>query len=404
MGNSDGGADGRGRVVMVIDQLEAGGAQRQFCLLATALHRMGFAVRIVVFRRDSFFRDQLRAAADIPVAHLEARNLAHLAVRVRRTLRRDRPDAVISFLSWPNLLVEWAGIPRRPFAVIVSERNLDLAATSVRSRVRYFFHRFADVVVSNSHAQAELMSELSGHLASRTTVIVNGVDTVRFAPDPATPATRRGVRILVLARVAPQKNVLRFIDAVSIFRSRNPDADLVVDWYGKKPDPGESGESAWDRRARRNAAAYCRRVEEAIATHGLQGRFRLHAPVTDVERLYARADVVCLPSLHEGCSNVIAEAMACGVPVLASRISDNVRLVEDGSNGFLFDPLSPEDMADAIRRFGALPAAVRSDQGSAGRSRAVSMLSVDTFVHRYAELISGLIRDRGERSRRPAGA
>ena len=404
MGNSAGGADCRGRVVMIIDQLEAGGAQRQFCLLATALHGLGFAVKIMVFRRDSFFGDQLRAAADIPVAHLDARNLAHLAVRVRRTLRKERPDAVISFLSWPNLLVEWAGIPRRPFAVIVSERNLDLAATSMKSRVRYFFHRFADAVVSNSHAQAERMGELSGHLASRTTVIVNGVDTHRFAPDPAPPTTRRGVRILVLARFAPQKNVLRFIEAVSIVRSRNPDADVSVDWYGKKPDPEESGEAAWDRRARRNAASYYRRVEDAIAAHGLQSRFRLHAPVVDVERLYGQADVVCLPSLYEGCSNVIAEAMACGVPVLASRISDNVRLVEDGSNGFLFDPLSPEDIADAIDRFRTLPAAFRSDQGSSGRSRAVSMLSVDTFVRRYAELTAGLIRDRGCRSRRSTAA
>ena len=54
------------RVVMVIDHLEPGGAQRQFCLLATSLHRLGFAVRVVVFRRDDFFADILQEAGSIP--------------------------------------------------------------------------------------------------------------------------------------------------------------------------------------------------------------------------------------------------------------------------------------------------------------------------------------------------
>ena len=396
--------DGRVRVVMVIDQLEAGGAQRQFCLLAAALHELAFVVKIVVLRRDSFFRDQLRAAADIPVVSLEARNRARLAVRVRRTIRGERPDAVISFLSWPNLLVELAGLPRRPFAVVVSERNLDLSPTSMRSRLRYFFHRFADAVVSNSYAQGERMSEVSRLLASRTTVIVNGVDTDRFAPSAENRETRGGIHILVLARFAPQKNVIRFVEAVSLVRSRTG-ADVTVDWFGKMPVAEDPGDSAWARRASRHAEAYFRTVEETIAASGLQARFRLHPPVKDVERLYSQADVVCLPSLYEGCSNVIAEAMACGVPVLASRISDNVRLVEDGRNGFLFDPLSVEDMADAISRIGALPAVARRAQGEAGRGMAVSMLSVGTCVDRYAELLNRLIRERHSRSgRAQAGA
>ena len=388
---------GSHRVAMVIDQLEAGGAQRQFCLLAAALHELGFLVKIVVLRRDSFFRDQLREAADVPVVCVEARNRVRLAMRVRRTIRSERPDSVISFLSWPNLLVELAGLPRRSFAVIVSERTLDLSPGSAKSRVRYFFHRYADAVVSNSYAQGERMSEVSARLAARTTVIVNGVDTDRFAPSPGNEATDHRLRILVLARFAPQKNVIRFVQAVSLARSRTGD-DVTVDWYGKIPVVEDQGDSAWAHTASRHAAAYYRRVEDTISACGLQDRFRLHAPVQDVERLYARADVVCLPSLHEGCSNVIAEAMACGVPVLASRISDNVRLVENGHNGFLFDPLSVDDMADAIGRFGALTAQSREAQGEAGRRMAESMLSLYTFVDRYVDLLHGLHRERQARS------
>ena len=390
MTDKQGATDRRTRVVMVIDQLEAGGAQRQFCLLAAALHKLGFLVKILVLRRDSFFRDQLREAADVPVACLETRNRAHLAVRVRRAIRSERPDAVISFLSWPNLLVELAGLPRRSFAVIVSERNLDVSPRSLKSRLRYFFHRFADVVVSNSYAQRDCMSNLSSYLASRTTVIVNGVDSDRFAPRLRQEVPGEGIRILVLARFAPQKNVIRFIQAVNIVLSQNPDAHVTVDWYGKIPVRDGGSESGWALSASIRAAAYYQQVVAAIETYEIEGRFRLHGSVKDVERLYWQSDVVCLPSLHEGCSNVLAEAMACGVPVLASRISDNVRLVEDGVNGFLFDPMSAEDIADKVMRFSRLSRVERKRLGEEGRRLAQSMLSVDVFVDRYAGLIESL--------------
>ena len=165
---------------------------------------------------------------------------------------------------------------------------------------------------------------------------------------------------------------------------------MTVDWYGKTPVRDGGSESGWARSASTRAAAYFQQVVAAIEMYEIEGRFRLHGPVKDVERLYWQSDVVCLPSLHEGCSNVLAEAMACGVPVLASRISDNVRLVEDGVNGFLFDPMSAEDIADKVLRFSRLSPVERKRLGEEGRRLAHSMLSVDVFVDRYVGLIESL--------------
>ena len=373
---------------MVIDNLEPGGAQRQFCLLATSLRRVGFLVTAIVFRRDPFFERNLTHPWNIPVIRLPARNRVHLYYLLRSTIRRQRPSVVVSFLSWPNFLVELSGLPRRSFAIIVSERNLDTSGRGLRRFLRYYFHRFADAIVCNSYAQKDLMRQVASHLDESTFVIVNGVDTNQFRLVGPRPSRCLGaLRILVLARIVPQKNLLRFIEAIHIVRLRQPRLAFSVDWYGRKPSAGDSQDVRWGERSRRRALAYYQSVEDAISQRSLGDFMRLYDPCDDVIKLYGSADVVCLPSIYEGCSNVICEAMSCGIPVLASRVSDNVRLVREGENGFLFDPLSPEDIAETILRFSRLSIKERRRQGHEGRRMAEAKLSNERLLNRYIELI-----------------
>ena len=278
-------------------------------------------------------------------------------------------------------------MPRRNFAVIVSERAWN--PYKRLESLRYFFHRFADVVVSNSYAQQCRIQCVAGHLARRTRVIVNGVDLERFKPsDRAHGAATRRLRILVLARVVHEKNPLALLNAIAIICREHPYCDAVVDWFGAKPTKGKSAYSP-------DRMAYYRRVHQAIDDLQLRDRFRLHAEIKDVTLLYHRADAACLPSVVEGCSNFICEAMACGVPVLASRIGDNRRLVQDGRNGFLFDPSSPVAIASAIIRFSMLSASQRQEMGLEGRKMAEAMLSPKVYVDQYAGLVDEVIQERG---------
>lgn len=382
------------RIVMVIHNLEPGGAQRQLCLLATSLRLRGYTIKVLIFRPDFFLEDVLRKC-QIPIVCLESRNRLHLIFLMRQEIRRSRPDVVIGFCHLPNLIVELAGLPRRRFAMIVSERSIDVshgAEGSIRYKIkrliRYYFHRFADVIVCNSYTQGAIVERVMSRSKTGTRVIVNGVDTEQFRPTEIPYSHRIGrLRLLVVARISPEKNVLRFICAVHLVAERYPEIGVDVDWYGLVPlfnnqngAKGEKGDSD-------QLAAYFRRAEECIARHALRDHFRIHQPQKDARELYMRFDVMCLPSLWEGCSNVIAEAMACGIPVLASRVGDNTRLVEDGRNGFLFDPLSVEDIAAAIVRFSKLPVAERRAQGREGRKMAEALLSVDTLADRYVDLI-----------------
>lgn len=374
------------RVTLVIDDLGPGGAQRQLAQLAAGLRRRGHEVVVLTYRRGDFFAGAL-AEAGVPMVRAPSRNRLHLAFAMRAAIRRSAPDAVLAFLPGPSALAELAGLPRRRFAVAASELVLDTSGWSPRRALRYALHRLADAVVSNSHAQRERMLELAPVLAGRASVIVNGTDTERFAPgDPPDGSAPGRLRLLVPARIRPQKNPLGLLQALDLLRREQPELDITVDWYGE----ATTGESV--RNARR--AAWRRALEEEIARRELGDRFRLREPVEDVVPLYHAADALCLPSFAEGVANAICEAMACGLPVLASRVSDTPRLVDDGRTGFLFDPRSSAEMAEAIARLAAMPPAERRAMGLAGRAVIESGYSLDACLDAWDALIARLVRAR----------
>lgn len=391
------------RVVLVIDELNSGGAQRDLARLAAGLAAAGYETSVLAYWPGDFFASDL-AQAGVPVTRVRSRNRLHLIWAMRRAIRRSRPDVVISFLRGSNALAELAALPRRDFALIALELNLDTQRSGLRRAVRYALHRVADAVVANSHAQRERIDDIAPFLSDRTSVIVNGVDLQAFAPPASPPPARRGqLRLLALARVQPQKNPFALLEALSLLREKAPALDASVDWHGDRAAADDGGASKWARARRRRRAEYAERLDREVARLGLQDRFRLRPTERDVVSLYHAADALVLPSVYEGTPNVVCEAMARGLPVLASAVGDNPRLVADGRNGFLFDPHSPSDIADAILRFAALPAERRAAMGAESRRRAEESLSADEFNARYIELIERTLRQRKERRRRGGG-
>ena len=397
------------RATLVIDELNSGGAQRDLVRLASGLTAAGYDATVLTYWPGDFFASAL-AEAGVAVERVRSRNRLHLIYAMRRAIRRSRPDVVLSFLRGANVLAELAGAPRRTFAVIAMELNLDTQPNSARRRARYALHRLADAVVSNSHAQRERMLEIAPFLADKTSVIVNGVDLRAFAPPPSPPPARAGqLRLLALARLQPQKNPFALLEALDILRREEPALDVAVDWHGDRIAASDRKGAKWARSRRRGHTEYAERFEQEVARLGLQDRFRLRPAAQDVLPLYHAADALVLPSVYEGTPNAVCEAMACGLPVLASRVGDNPRLVEDGRTGFLFDPNSPADAADSIRRFAALPAEARNAMRAESRARAEASLSADEFNARYVDLIERTLRKReggarGGRERDETGA
>lgn len=367
-------------------------------MLANQLKARGFVVSVLTFQPNMFSADLLHDN-DIPISVLKPKNAVHLIFLMRVALSQKQPDVVISFLKWASLSVELAGVFGRRLPLVVSERILDISNPSMVRYLRCSAHVLADAVVCNSYAQQKQLGKTVPWLKRRVSVIVNGVDLCRFRNLSNGRVRRRDeLSILVLARYAMQKNPFGMLDAVAEIRRHDMHLRFTVDWYGHLPtaELSKVGRLAPHYRSELEALTIHRRMASDIASRGLESEFRLHGAKKDVTDLYRDCDVVCLPSFFEGCSNVIGEALASGVPVLASDISDNSRLVIDGLTGFLFAPEDPQDIARAVRRFLALSNQEVAAMRLAGRRLAERELAPEALGDRFSELILEVIAVRGK--------
>lgn len=166
------------------------------------------------------------------------------------------------------------------------------------------------------------------------TVVPNGVDTLAFHPltkeRKAQAACEfgwsRGLVFLYMGRFTPRKALAPFLEAWAEAAAQAPEAQLVLMGEGPEEDS----------------------LRSKISSLGLDGRVALMRPQEDPARFYPAADVFVLPSLSEGLPNSLLEAMASGLPVLASRVGALRRVLEDGETGFLFDPKDPAELKRKI--------------------------------------------------------
>ncbi|GAH13740.1 unnamed protein product, partial [marine sediment metagenome] len=124
-----------------------------------------------------------------------------------------------------------------------------------------------------------------------------------------------------------------------------------------------------------------------LETVGISKQWTWFGTRSDIPNQLAKHDALIHASYFESLPNVICEALASGRPVLASRVCDNNRLVEDGVSGFLFDPGSPESIATAIMALSQKTFSERHRMGQAAREYAEKHLSLERFIDAYVQLI-----------------
>ena len=281
------------------------------------------------------------------------------------------PDVVIAYLNGPGFYAELAGLPRRRFGLIVSEFSVPDDTVRPAHWLRLAAHRLADAVVTETDHVRRLLVPAAPWLAGRIVVIRNGVDLRQFRPPTDTDRWRRTAagttRVLVMAGYRRQKNPFGMLAAMEHVRRAAPAARVELDWYGSTyVADGLDG--------------VYRTLRDAVRARGLDDVFRLHGAELDGVQLYDEASLVCLPSFYEGCSNVICEAAACGIPLVVSDVCDNRQFVIDGVTGFLVDPHAPESIADAILRVHGMSSAARREMGRCARAHAEELFDPARFT------------------------
>jgi sugar transferase (PEP-CTERM/EpsH1 system associated) len=365
----------KARVAQVIPSLQVGGLQKVVVRLVDRFRgRMDHLV--LTPAGDGPLRPRFGPGVDV-IALAERPGSPKLnALRMARVFRAWRPD-VVHTRNWTCidavLGARLAGVP----VVIHGEHGREAGdpegRNALRRRVRRLLAPLVTEFVAVSQDLARWLVEDVGVPAAKVTQIYNGVDTEAFSPADKEAARRTlGIRdgavvIGTVGRLDPVKDHRGLLEAFGRI-ARHPQAQLVV--VGDGP---------------------CRAELEQVGRRlGLDGRVLMLGERQDVARILRALDVFALPSLGEGISNALLEAMASGLPVIATRVGGNPELVDHGVTGTLVSPRSAEALAAAFDRYLLDPALIRK-HGEAGRQRALRDFSLDRMFGAYDSLYSRLL-------------
>ena len=237
----------------------------------------------------------------------------------------------------------------------------------LRRRLARLAMKPAHRVVAVWSAGRDLLAQLVP--ADRVRLIDNGVRTELFSRAP--DAGRALPRVLYAGLLTPRKGLLDLLAASTLLHERGIAHELVL--VGGTPDEGGDA--------------------EAVVRSAANGHARLLGPREPelMPSVYADADVFCLPSWWEAMPLSVLEAMAAGLPVVASDVGDIGRAVDDGETGFLVPPREPQALAQALEKLLTDPA-LRRRMGDAGQVRVGERFSAEATVRSIAEMYEELLK------------
>ena len=287
-------------------------------------------------------------------------------------LRSESADGVIVFFSMPCGPIGWYARWRTGVPYVISLRGGDVPGAEagigtihrLLAPIRRAVMRGAVAVVANSNGLAKLSEHADPIPVS---VIANGVDTEFFTPATDRAPRRDGATFLFAGRFQPQKNLFVLLEQFAQARIRTGVA-LHLILVGDGPQ-----------RADLETRARALGLADAIEWRGWLDK-------TGLLEAYRQADVFINPSLYEGMPNTVLEAMACGLPVIASRVSGNDELVVHAETGLLFDPAQPGNLESAMLDLARDPGR-RTDMGNTARQTVCARYSWRTAAMQYVELL-----------------
>ena len=330
------------KICFVLPSLEGGGAERAAVQILNALDPR-WERSMYLFRKVGPYLDDLSPAVRL-TAGADSSRLGRWRA-LRRFIRGTRPDVVVSFLSYFSVLtaVKAAAVGTRVVFNQQTPMSAFLADGDYHWRRRWHRHVFAaatrvgyaaaDLIVTTSQGVADDLVAAFGVARARIRVVPNPValDAIAAAArepiDPIHAAAWRHPAIVAAGRLAEAKNYPLLIEALAILRARVPAKLFIL------------GQGDQERAIR--ALVSARGLDDAVVLCGFQ---------KNPWQYIARADVFALSSHYEGFGNVLVEAMACGVPVVATRSSGTSDIVRDAVDGVLVDLHEPAAVAAALER------------------------------------------------------
>jgi sugar transferase (PEP-CTERM/EpsH1 system associated) len=373
------------RVLHVIDRMGVGGTEVGILKVIQGLGSERFEHRICTIRGcDENFSRSEGFEGQVYVAGRLNSGFQFLLGRLARIMREFRPDIVHS-RNWGAIeampAARLSGVP----VAIHSEHGYEVDMLDGLAKRRRVFRRFAyaatDAVFTVSEELRAYHSRQAWFPIERIRVLPNGVDTSRFTRRTGERQETRqrlglgdgSLVIGAVGRLVPIKDHTTLLKAAEILISRGMPVQVLL--VGPGPE-------------------LAKLQKFVAASPKLSGRVVFAGAVSDVAPLLNAMDIFVLPSLSEGMSNTLLEAMASSLPVVATRVGGNTELVEEERSGWLFEPGDVMGLAAILERIGC-DSSLRQEFGQAARQRAAQSFSLEGMIGNYRDLYVELARKRG---------
>jgi sugar transferase (PEP-CTERM/EpsH1 system associated) len=358
------------RVLHVISYMGRGGAEMGILKLIAGLGD-GFEHHICTTRgfdagfvRAYFSKEQMHVAGSPDL------KLQFPVFRLARIMRQYRPH-IVHTRNWGAIeavaAAKLAGVP----VVIHSEHGYEVDMFTGLPLRRRLFRRLAYSMADALFAVTRELRDFHARQAwispERMGVLYNGVDTQRFAPRGEWRAAARkelgfgrdSFVVGAVGRLVPIKDQQTLLNAAALLATRGINVRVLL--VGSGPE---------------------REKLHSLAVGPLEGKVCFVGDSSRVPEMLNAMDAFVLPSLKEGMSNTLLEAMACGLPVLATNVGGNPEIVEDNVNGCLFSPGDATWLADKLQSLAQSPDLVHQ-LGTAARNRAIDSFSLSRMLEAY---------------------
>jgi glycosyltransferase involved in cell wall biosynthesis len=379
----------RVKLMEFVSDFGNGGTERQFMNLGLSLDRSRFDLLFGCLRRWGYHLEEIDKRGipvfDYGVMTFKNPKALQAQIRLARDVRRCKIQIVHTYNFYANIFA----IPPAKIAgarVVASIRDMGVYLSPQRRRLQRYVCSMADRILVNAGAIKDWLVA-DGCAPQRITIIPNGIDVDRFSKPRASGRLHRelglpsdAALVGVVGRLTRFKGLETFLEAAAVIAPQHPSARFLIvgDGVGRTQTLDKDAE-------------YRAELERLVARLGLQDRVIFTGFRADVENVFADLSVAVQPSLSEGLSNVLLEAMAAGVPVVATRVGGTSEAIRDGVNGVLVPSADSEALAEAIGSLLAVPP-LAARLGNAARRSVTERFSLDQLATNTATFYESLLQ------------
>jgi glycosyltransferase involved in cell wall biosynthesis len=330
-------ADRKIKILFLIDRLLLGGTENQLILLTESLPRDKYELIIGVLYKTNV---QSSMQGKTPIVDFNWRGMPYiknisLLLRLRRYLDEEKFDILQTHFIESTIYGAWAARLCRPRPyLITTRRNLYHWVKDQPLSLRFLRHtvHWTDRILVNSQKVFDECQRMENIPQEKITLIQNAIEVEKLNGNPIDEAKREiglpGVFpvIGVVSNLRPVKGLISFIKAAAEIVPKYKLARFVI--VGKGPQKEE--------------------LTFLARELGILDHFVFLGARSDTNKIIAAFDIAVQPSISESFSNVLLEYMASSKPVVATRVGDAEKIIEDGREGLLVRPNSPEELSAAI--------------------------------------------------------